>query len=48
VSPDGATLVFDLLGDIYTLSATGGDARLVLWGARDESIAVVQNYSVSR
>lgn len=27
VSPDGTTLVFDLLGDIYTMSVKGGKAR---------------------
>jgi imidazolonepropionase-like amidohydrolase/Tol biopolymer transport system component len=29
VSPDGSTLAFDLLGDIYTMPITGGKARLL-------------------
>jgi Tol biopolymer transport system component len=33
VSPDGQTLAFDLLGDIYTIAASGGDAKLVHGGA---------------
>jgi Tol biopolymer transport system component/imidazolonepropionase-like amidohydrolase len=32
VSPDGSTLVFDMLGDISTMPITGGQARLIRGG----------------
>ena len=32
VSPDGNEIVFDLLGDIYSISSTGGEAKLLHGG----------------
>src|SRR5690554_7546406 len=32
VSPDGQTIVFDMVGDIYTLPITGGTAKAIRTG----------------
>ena len=37
VSPDGQTLLFDLLGDIYTLPIAGGEAKRIIGGLSFES-----------
>lgn len=37
VSPDGETILFDLLGDIYALDMDGGEARPVLQGMAFET-----------
>jgi dipeptidyl aminopeptidase/acylaminoacyl peptidase len=37
ISPDGQTMVFDLLGDIYTLPVAGGTAKRIIGGLSFES-----------
>ncbi len=37
VSPDGKTIVFDILGDIYTLPIDGGEAKRIVGGLSFES-----------
>jgi Tol biopolymer transport system component/imidazolonepropionase-like amidohydrolase len=44
VAPDGQTLVFDLLGEIYVLPIAGGQARLI---TRDSGVAVNFQPSIS-
>lgn len=37
ISPDGQTIIFDVLGDIYTVSVGGGDATPLLTGRHFDS-----------
>jgi Tol biopolymer transport system component len=39
ISPDGKTIIFDMIGDIYTLPITGGEAKLLMGGMAIESPA---------
>ncbi len=40
VSPDGKTILFDLLGDLYTLPITGGEAKRITSGMAFDSMPV--------
>ena len=41
VSPDGKTIVFELMGDIYTLPIEGGQAKLISGGMAFERPAEI-------
>src|SRR5215813_12203163 len=45
VSPDGQTIVFDLLGDIYTLPIAGGEAKRILGAEGDMSFNAQPKFS---
>jgi Tol biopolymer transport system component len=55
ISPDGKTIVFDLLGDLYTVSSNGGLAKQItrgiavntrpIWGPKSNLIAYVSDLS---
>ena len=37
VSPDGQTIVFELMGDLYTMPVTGGEAKRITAGPAFDS-----------